>query len=364
VPKPRVTHLVESLEIGGAEKLVCDFVSSRGADTTSVICLELVGALGDALRAQGVRVDLAGMEPRWKTIPRLRRLLQRDRPDILHCHNFTAHFFGAMAARSLGGIPVLMTKHGAMSPSNKGTGLLNRWLARSTQVVAVSPEAVRVMKPWERPGRPILYIPNGISLHPYDEPVSREDARRRLGWPSDAFAVGIIARVTAIKGHVRLLDVFSRVLQRVPGAILVIAGDGPARGEVERRISELRLQSSVHFLGERHDIPLILSALNVFCLPSETEGMPITLLEAMAAARPVVVSRVGAIPDVVEDGVSGILVSPFDSAAIDRALWLLAEDPERAARMGEAGRRRVFQDYNAETALKNYEAVYERMLGN
>jgi glycosyltransferase involved in cell wall biosynthesis len=360
VSKPRVIHLVESLEIGGAEKLVCDLVSGRGADRTSVICLELIGALGDQLRAEGFHVDLAGLEPRWSTALRVRRLLQRDRPDILHCHNFTAHFFGALAARSLG-IPVLMTKHGAGAPTNKGTGWLNGWLARSTQVVAVSPEAVQVMKPWERPDQPILYIPNGISLHPYENPPSREEARERLGWPRDAFMVGIIARVTPIKGHVRLLEAFSRILPRVPGAILVIAGDGPARPDVERRIAELGVQQSVYFLGERHDIPLILAALNVFCLPSETEGMPITLLEAMAAARPVVVSNVGAIPHVVEDGVSGVLVSPFDSAGIERALLSLADDPERAARMAEAGRQRVFQDYDAETALKNYEAVYERM---
>ena len=363
VPKPRVIHLVESLEIGGAEKLVCDLVSRRGAATTSVICLELIGALGESLRAEGFQVDLVGMDPRWRVVPRLRSLLKRDRPDILHCHNPIAHLFGAMAARSVGGIRVLMTKHGAGIPLRTPQGILNQWLARSTQIVAVSPEAVTLMKPWERPGQPILYIPNGISLQPYETPVSRADARDRLGWPHDAFMVGIVARVTAIKGHVRLLDVFSRVLQRFPRAILVIAGDGAARSEVERRIQELGMPSSVYFLGERHDIPLILAALNVFCLPSETEGMPITLLEAMAASRPVVVSRVGAIPDVVEDGVSGFLTSPFDSAAIERALLTLAEDPERAARMGEAGRRRVFQDFNAETALKNYEAVYEQMLG-
>jgi glycosyltransferase involved in cell wall biosynthesis len=360
-----VIHLVESLEIGGAEKLVCDLISGRGADTTSAICLELVGSLGESLRAQGFRVELVGMDPRWKTALRLRRLLQRDRPDILHCHNFTAHLFGALAARSLGGIRVLMTKHGALATPSNLPGLLNRRLARSTQVVAVSPEAVRVMKPWETPGgKPILYIPNGISLHPFEKLFSREEARIRLGWPPDAFMVGIVARLTPIKGHARLLDIFSRIVQRIPSAILVIAGDGSARADVERRIVELGLSASVFFLGERRDIPVILSALNVFCLPSETEGMPITLLEAMAASRPVVVSNVGAIPDVVEDGGSGILVSPFDSAAIERALLSLAEDPERAARMGEAGRRRVFQDFNAETALKNYEAVYEAMMGN
>src|ERR1022692_2279239 len=109
VPKPRVIHLVESLEIGGAEKLVCDFVVGRGPETTSVICLEMIGALGGFLRAQGFRVDLVGMKARWRTIERLRILLKRERPDILHCHNFTAHLYGAMAARLAGGIPVLVT---------------------------------------------------------------------------------------------------------------------------------------------------------------------------------------------------------------------------------------------------------------
>ncbi len=256
-----------------------------------------------------------------------------------------------------------MTKHGALVPATSVTGMVNRWLAGSTQVVAVSPEAVNIMKPWEKPnGRPILYIANGISLRPYEKPVSREEARARLGWSPDAFIVGIVARVTAIKGHVRLVDVFSQILRRIPTAVLVIVGDGSARDNVERRIEELGLDSSIYFVGERQDVPLILSALNVFCLPSETEGMPITLLEAMAAARPVVASTVGAIPEVVEDGVSGILTSPFDSDAIEKALLFMAEDSQRAARMGEAGRRRVAQDFSSETALRNYEALYERML--
>jgi glycosyltransferase involved in cell wall biosynthesis len=363
VPKPCVVHLVESLEIGGAEKLVCDFVMGRGADATSVICLEVIGALGESLRAQGFRVDLVGMKSRWRTIDRLRSLLKRERPDILHCHNFTAHLYGAMAARLVGGIRVLMTKHGALVPHRSPTGLLNRWLARTTQVVAVSPEALQVMKPWERPdGKPILYIANGISLRPYEKPVSREDARDRLGWSRGNFMVGIVARVTAIKGHVRLVEVFSRILKRIPSAMLVIVGDGTAREAVERRIDDLGLEPSVYFLGERQDVPLILSALNVFCLPSETEGMPITLLEAMAASRPVVVSTVGAIPAVVEDRVSGILISPFDSDAIEQALLSLAEDPQRAALMGEAGRRRVARDFSSETALRNYEEVYQGML--
>jgi glycosyltransferase involved in cell wall biosynthesis len=359
---PRVIHLVESLEIGGAEKLVCDFVIGRGADRTSVICLEVIGALGESLRAQGFRVDLVGMKGRWTTIQRLRGMLQRERPDILHCHNFTAHLYGAIAARLVGGIRVLMTKHGALVPARSLVGLVNRWLAGTTQVVAVSMEAVQVMKPWERPAKPILYIANGISLRPYENPISRDAARTRLGWPRDVFMVGIVARVTAIKGHVRLVESFSRILPRIPGAMLVIVGDGAARASVEQRIDQLGLESSVYFLGERQDVPLILAALNVFCLPSETEGMPITLLEAMAASRPVVVSTVGAIPKVVDDGVSGILISPFDSDALDTALLKLAGDPQLAASMGQAGQRRVERDFSSTTALRNYETLYEQMM--
>ncbi len=361
--KPRVIHVVESLEVGGAEKLVSDFAVGRGSNETSVICLELVGALGESLRAQGFRVDLAGLEPKWKTIGRVREFLKRDRPDILHCHNFAAHLYGAAAARLTGGIRVLMTKHGALPPPATFAGTLNAWLARSTQIVAVSSEAARVMKPWEHPGGPpILQISNGISLAPYRDPPRRDEARRRLGWPAGAFLIGIVARITPIKGHLRLLDVFAKIVRRVPRAILVIAGDGSARGAVEAQIAKLGLEQNVYVLGERRDIPLILAALDVFCLPSETEGMPITLLEAMAAGRPVVVSAVGAMPEVVTDGVSGFVAPPFDAAAFERALVELADHPEEAERMGQAGRDRVFRDFNAETALENYEALYRRML--
>src|SRR5258708_4681057 len=141
--QPRVTHLVESLEIGGAERLVSDFVRGRGKDRTTVICLEVSGSLGEELRRNGFRVGVAGMKgPRWKTLLRLRRLLKEHRPDILHCHNQTAHLFGAAAARisygyTDGRMQVIMTKHGALPPLPGGVGTINRWLAGKSQVVAV-----------------------------------------------------------------------------------------------------------------------------------------------------------------------------------------------------------------------------------
>ena len=362
--KPRVAHLVESLEIGGAERLVSDLVCARGQDSTSVICLEVIGALGEELQRGGFQVDLVGMHGlRIQTAYRLWRLLKERRPDVLHCHNLTAHLFGAAAARLTGGIAVVMTKHGAMQPVGGMVGFLNRKLAHHTQTVAVSKEALDLVKAWLGPESPLpVQISNGISLQPYENLPRRGEARAHLCWPLDSFLIGIVARLVVSKGHLLLVDTFARLVQKVPQAKLLIVGEGYTRPQVEARIRDLALESSVMLLGERHDVPEILAALDVFCLPSETEGMPITLLEAMAASLPVVITRVGAVPSVVDDGVSGLLIPPFDSAALERALLTLAADPQRAATMGRAGRARVERDYSLQSALDAYERLYAEML--
>jgi glycosyltransferase involved in cell wall biosynthesis len=143
---------------------------------------------------------------------------------------------------------------------------------------------------------------------------------------------------------------------------LVIVGEGLLRTAIEQSVRSLELESCVFLLGDRHDVPRILAGLDVFCLPSEAEGLPLALLEAMAASLPVVVTAVGAIPTAVENGQSGWLVPPFASAATERALLAVAHDPERAAAMGRAARRRVEEGFSSEVMLKKYEDLYAQAL--
>ena len=356
--KPRVLHIVDSLEVGGMERLVHDLVIDRGGDTTSVACLESLGSFGVALRRQGIRVELIGTK--GGTIPtvyRLWRHLRRAQPDVLHCHSFFAFLNASLAARLSGQVPLVFTKHGASIP---GTGLgsrTNRLLLRKAEVVAVSRQAKEVMQAWMRNGRRVHYIPNGISFRAYENLPGREEARARLGLPSDAFVVGIVARIASYKGHHVLIDAFSVLRKTVPGSLLLIAGDGPGLSSVREHVRNIEIDKSVWLMGERNDVPEILAALDVFCLPSETEGMPMTILEAMAAGVPVIASNVGGIPDLVEDCRSGLLISPGAPDKLNRALLAIARD-QRRREMGRAARERFLRGFTLDRAVRAYEELY------
>jgi glycosyltransferase involved in cell wall biosynthesis len=155
-----------------------------------------------------------------------------------------------------------------------------------------------------------------------------------------------------------LIEVFARLLKRLPEALLLIVGDGVRLPAVRERIRELGIGESVLVMGERHDVPTILAAMDVFCLPSEMEGMPMTVLEAMAAGLPVVASDVGGIPEVVEDGRTGLMVPARAAGELEAALLALAGDPERAREMGRLGRERLLKEFSLDQALTAYEGVY------
>jgi glycosyltransferase involved in cell wall biosynthesis len=356
--------VVESLQTGGLERLVHDLVIGRGGGSTSVACLESIGPFGEALRDRGLPVELLGKQRGFlATLWRLRGYLRRVQPDVVHCHNLFPFLIGSLAARLSGGIPVVMTKHGIKLP-DRGIGRrLVRALLRRDYAVSVSPEAARLMTAWMRPGsRPVRYIANGIATAPYDNLPTREAARAQLGLPAASFIVGIVSRVALCKGHLVLLDAFARVLSERPGAVLLIVGTGPELPAVSARIQELGSAGPVIVLGERRDIPCILAALDVLCLPSEMEGMPMTVLEAMAARLPVVASNVGGIPEIVDHGRTGLLVPPRSVDDLAAALLQVAGDPARAREMGRAGRRKLLQAFSLDNALAAYEQCYREAL--
>jgi glycosyltransferase involved in cell wall biosynthesis len=270
-----------------------------------------------------------------------------------------AHLYGALAARCAGIPVVVLSKHGQFFPMGIVSGRLNRRLMRKTRIVAVSEDIRREMTTWMTPGcPPVCCIPNGISLAAYQDMPSRSAARSQLGWPVEEYLIGIVARLSDGKNHTGLLHAHKTLLGRFPRSRLIIVGEGAMRFRIEEAIAELGLSSRVELLGERHDIPQILGALDVFCLPSSTEGMPMTILEAMAARLPVVATRVGGVPDIVRNDETGLLVGAGDSGALAAALIALAGDAALRRKMGEAGRKLLEDRYSLRAALQAYEQLY------
>jgi glycosyltransferase involved in cell wall biosynthesis len=204
-------------------------------------------------------------------------------------------------------------------------------------------------------------IPNGIDVDTYavaDGPRIRESLGIAAGTP----VVGIVARLAPEKDHNLLLEALALLRRSIDPVVLLVIGDGELRGELEARAAALGVEACVRFLGMRDDIPSLLAALDVFVLSSRTEGMSVTLLEAMASGRPVVATAVGGNAEVVRDGDTGRIVPAGDAGALAGALASILRDREAARRMGERGRARAMSEFSVKVMAKRYEGVYDRAL--
>ncbi len=213
------------------------------------------------------------------------------------------------------------------------------------------------------PVRRIEVIENGIELSRYGPAEDRNALRRRLGLEPGRRYVAMVARFHPVKDHAMLLQAFALAAAVRPDVDLLLVGDGRLRGELEALTERLGISGRVRFLGVRSDVADILRAVNVFALTSVSEAASLTLLEAMASRLPVVVTAVGGNPEIVRDGVEGLLVPRGDAAAAAAAFVRLLDDPVVAARMGEAGRARVEERYQLSRTIDAYGRLYQQLAG-
>lgn len=352
----RVAHLVSTLHIGGLEMVVYDLARQRDRSTfdVRVICLGALGDLAPRFAALGVPVESLGWsgQGRARVALRLARRLRALRTDVLHTHNPDPHHIGTLA-RVMARVPVLVhTKHGRNYPKRPRAVAANRWASRWTdRIVPVSDDAARVAIEIERVApTKVGVIHNGVDLAQYEVP------RRPTSGPM--LRAVHVARLNRIKDQPTLLHAARIVLDAVPEFRLDLVGDGERRAELEALHAELGLGDRVRFLGFRDDIQRILAESDLFVLSSLSEGISITLLEAMAAGLPVVATRVGGNPEVVVDGVTGRLVPERNPEALAAAVLDLVRGPEAARRMGAAGRRRVEDEFDLRCVARRYEDLY------
>jgi sugar transferase (PEP-CTERM/EpsH1 system associated) len=368
----RLMHVVISLEVGGLERFVADLVraTDRGRFEVEVCCLDEPGALAAELRDAGVRVTSLGLSRAGgaEVLRALTRRMRRAGTDVVHTHNVLAHKFGALAARCAGVPVVVHTKHGRNfvrrpfeRPKSQLYSHLLSWI--TDKVVTVSDDARRVARRYELvPPRKLVTIANGVDVRRFELEVDRPALRRELGLPDDARVVGNVARFVPEKDHGTLLRAFARVVPEIPRAHLLLAGDGPLLEPARRLSRELGIERRVRFAGRRADVPRLLQLLDAFVLSSITEGIPISLLEAMAAEVPVVATAVGGNPEVVSDGATGLLCPPRDPAALAGRVVDLLRDGARARRLAAAAKADVVASYSLERTAATYEALYAALL--
>jgi glycosyltransferase involved in cell wall biosynthesis len=297
------------------------------------------------------RINLAAWRP-------LYNLLRRERVDVVHAHKFGANVWGVVMGR-LARVPVVIThEHGWAFEGEPLKRFLDRELiARgSSTFIAVSREDQRRMKDVEGiDPSDTTFVPNGIT--PLPAP-SGHDVRAELGIPAEAPLVGTIGFLRYPKAIDNLVRAAAPLRDAVPGVRVLIAGEGPDRPAIEQLMDELDLHGTVMLLGLRSDVPDILAALDVAVIPSDSEGSPLSVMEYMDAGLPVVGTRVGGIPDLIDDGVHGLLVPRRDPEALASAMATLLNDRSRAAEMGERGRERRAREFDLDVMVKHLEHLY------
>jgi glycosyltransferase involved in cell wall biosynthesis len=316
-----VVHVVERLAPGGIETFVIDLV--RGADSPDRV-ISLQGSVAALLSAWPAlddiagRIDALGRRPgvQLDLVPRLARKFRDMRPQAVVLHHIGPLLYGGLAAKLAGLGPILYVEHDAWHYQNAHERLLASACFRliRPKVVAVS-DQVRDAVTRIAPKLSVTVIPPGVAMDRF-VPGDRSAARRRLGLPEDMQIVGSAGRLVPVKAHHVLIRALSRLPARV---ICAIAGGGPELNNLRRLTRELGLQDRVHFLGHRDDLWRIYPAFDVFCLPSDAEGLPRTILEAQACGIPVVATGVGGIPQAVYPQASA-LVPPSDPEALAQAL--------------------------------------------
>lgn len=330
-------------------------------------------ALREFMKSQGVRCFSCDCRSR-ATYPlgllRLAAFLARQRIDILHTHLFEPSVIG-LAAGVLASTPLrVMTRH----YSDYHTRIQKHWHIRLDQlctrlshaVIAVSRHTAEHMIDTEgAPQAKVNAVLNGIDFNRLrlSSPDPRSQVRRELGVDDDCHLVLVAARLHPEKGYPQLFDAIARLRQQSRSRLLVlVAGTGPLQNEYRARIEALGCGDMVRFLGFRSDLPDLMAAADLFVLPSVAEAFGLVLAEALYLGTPVVATRVGGIPEIIDDGVDGILVPPADSAALAKAIAELLDDAPRRKRMAGAGRDRIRQRFSFEDMVRTYERLYERHL--
>ena len=356
----RIVHLVISGEVAGGQLVALRLARAardRGDDVSFVA--PAPGPFVERVGADGFPVAFGDLNRAFRAGPaaRLRRLLRGA--DLLHTHTLA----GANVLSTLGSpVPVVRHLHieNHFRPATEPVlRRLDSWTARRcAALVAVSEDTRRAYLRQGYPDR-IEVVYNGVEL---DGDAVGGSLRTELAIPNGAPLIGEIARLCDVKGQRELIE----ALVEIPDARLVLFGrdleqDGAFQAELERAAERLGVHERVVFAGHRDDAPRLLDELDVFALPSWTEGLPLVVLEAMARRRPVVATPVGGTPEVVVDGETGLLVPMKRPTDLARAIRAVIDDPDLARRLGEAGRARVEAEFRAETMIERFAGLYERI---
>ena len=365
----RILHIIDSLKLGGAEMLLFELLSrldSYGFEVS--VCYCEPGPLIDDFKRKNISVSHLPWITRIDPILLMRMFnsIRKERPQIVHTHLFKSDFHGRFAAR-MAGVPIVVsTLHNSNAwAKNPMLGLTYGLTTKlADKIIAVADEVRDYAAQYLRiPMEQMITIPNAVSIERFEGKFEEGLAvRKEYNISPTAPLLGIIGRLEPQKDHENFLRAASQIYKNNPNARFLIIGDGYLKDHLIELATALGMQDVVTFCGLRKDIPSVMAALDIVVLSSRYEGLPVVLLEAMAASRPIVSTAVSGIPGVVEDGLTGILVEPSNSAALADACLHLMHDPGLRKKMGQNGYERVKAHYSMDSMTEKTVALYKELI--
>jgi glycosyltransferase involved in cell wall biosynthesis len=361
----RIVEVLATGTNGGAQEHLYSLLTrlDRSRYEASVVALS-PGSAVRKMQRDGLPVIVIDDPDDAVAVGALTAHLADVRPDVVHNHMYRAELVGTRAAIALSAVGrrrpyVVSTVHSSRVRSPEDREQLRRLTPHMDRLIAVSQAMVRKIHDEGRDTIPVDLIYNGVDLERYDHQEACCTLREEYGMPEGAPIVGVVARLEPEKGHPTLLDAWPLVLREVPQARLLVVGEGSQRQALERQAEALQITDRVVFTGRRDDVPAVTAALDVAVLPSYREAQGLTILEALALSRPVVASNVGGIPEVIENGVTGLLVAPHDAQALAAAIVRFLTDHPFADTIAKAGHDMVHDRFCIELMVKAIETIYD-----
>lgn len=377
--RPHILHLTFGTELGGTETMILrslDHVDTQSFRFSVAAFMER-GPLLERAARRGCTTLLMGMRGERdvvglvRALPRLYRFMRREDVALLYTYGYYTGLAGRVVAR-LAGTRVICGQRTADPRRPRIRSFLNRAFSGLVDLYVSNSEAGRrlLIETDRIRAAKVVTVHSGIdaewgaSASAAREPTpSGITSSRSGGRPAGEDAVvGMVAHFRHGKSFDQIVRIGEEIRHSLPGVTFILVGDGETRGEVERLALRTEHRSAFVFAGALDDIAPLLSKLDLFVLATETEGLPVSIIEAMAMARPVIATSVGGIPEIVDDGVTGLLVPPGDDGALAAAIRRLLADRELAGRMGEAGRRRIRERFDMKMMVVRLEAIYRRVL--
>lgn len=357
----RVLQVVLSLKYGGLEKLVIQLskmLNDQGV-VTKVVSLQPNGDLAKEARDQGIEVIELDKKDGFdrSIILKLRKIIKDNKIDIVHTHNLAPLIYGTLASK-LAGVKCINTRHGRAE--KKTWGLI--WNLNHCIVTVSEDTKEALLKTNRIKRRKLKVIYNGIDLSKFNGAIKDNNIdglKKELGIEEDKFIIGNVGRIVKEKDQETLLKAFRKLRRKEFKGSLVIVGDGPLKEHLKKAAKEMGIEKDVKFLGFRSDINRLMRLFDVFVLSSFMEGVPLTILEAMGAGKPVIATNVGGNREVVLEDKSGILVPCGYPERIETAIMRLFINKKMAAQMGDEGRRLAEEKFSLESMTENYFKIYK-----